>query len=128
MRTITERSDEHGTGVIHMGFMLPVLLVLLFAIWQAGDIYDTWQSLKQSAGEGARAAGAAPRGHRLAAARRAAEAASDRVTLKRFSLRSTTSRTTSTYTATACSGYAVNILGIVIKSGDLCRDATARAG
>jgi Flp pilus assembly protein TadG len=128
MRTITQRSNENGTAVIHMGFMLPVLLVALFAIWQAGVVYDTWQSLKQSASEGARAAGSAPRGQRLAAARRAAEAASGHVTLKRFSLRSSTSKDTSTYTATACSAYAVNIVGIVVKSGVLCRDATARVG
>jgi hypothetical protein len=33
---------------------------------------------------------------------------------------------TAYYTATACSPYAVNILGIVVKSGNLCRDATMR--
>ena len=65
MRTITERSNEHGTAVIHMGFMLPVLLVLLLGIWQLGVVYDTWQSLEHSAADGARAAGGAPRGHRM---------------------------------------------------------------
>ena len=114
--------------MIHMGFLLPALLVMLLAIWQADVIYDTWQSLKTSASAGAKAAGEAPRGHRLAAARQAANSAAGHVTLKRFSLQASTSRKTATYTATACSAYAVNILGVVVKSGDLCRDATTRVG
>ena len=98
--------------MIHMGFLLPALLVMLLAIWQADVIYDTWQSLKTSASAGAKAANS-PASH---------------VTLKRFSLQAPTSRKTATYTATACSAYAVNILGVVVKSGDLCRDATTRVG
>ncbi len=46
--------------------------------------------------------------------------------LSSFSVTSTTVAGTAYYTATACSPYAVNILGIVVKSGSLCRDATMR--
>ena len=48
--------------------------------------------------------------------------------MKRISLIARKSHGIATYTATACSSYAVNLLGFVVKSGDLCRDATTRAG
>jgi Flp pilus assembly protein TadG len=127
MRTITERTDQQGQAVIQMAIALPILLVLLLSIWQLSVVYGTWQSLQNAASDGARAGAAARHGHHLAAARAAARAAADDVTLKRVSLTATKSHGTATYTATACSTYAVNLLGIVVKSGDLCRDATKQA-
>ncbi len=109
-----------------MAIVLPILLVLLLSIWQLSVIYGTWRSLHDAASDGARAGAAARHGHQLAAARVAARAAAGDVALKRVSLTATKSRGTATYTATACSTYAVNLLGIVVKSGDLCRDATKR--
>jgi Flp pilus assembly protein TadG len=126
MRTITERTDQQGQAVIQMTIALPILVVLLLSIWQLSVVYGTWQSLRNAASDGARAGAAAHHGHHLAAARAAARAAGD-VALKRVSLTATKSRGTASYTATACSTYAVNLLGIVVKSGDLCRDATKRA-
>ena len=114
--------------MIHMAIALPILLVLLLSIWQLSVVYGTWQSLKHAASDGARAGAAARHGHHLTAARAAARAAAGDVALKRVSLTATKSHGTATYKATACSTYAVNLLGIVVKSGDLCRDATMRAG
>jgi Flp pilus assembly protein TadG len=126
MRTITERSDQQGQAVIQMAIVLPILLVLLLSIWQLSVVYGTWQTLHNAASHGARAGAAARHGHPQAAARAAARAAAGDVALKRVSLTATKSHGTAIYTATACSTYAVNLLGIVVKSGDLCRDATMR--
>jgi Flp pilus assembly protein TadG len=126
MRTITERSDQQGQAVIQMAIVLPILLVLLLSIWQLSVVYGTWQTLHNVASHGARAGAVAGHGHHQAAARAAARAAAGDVALKRVSLTATTSHGTAIYTATACSTYAVNLLGIVVKSGDLCRDATMR--
>ena len=127
MRTITERSDQQGQAVIQMAIALPILIVLLLSIWQLSVVYGTWRTLHEAASRGARA-GAAARHERNQAARAAARAAAGDVALKRVSLTATRSHGTAIYTATACSSYAVNLLGIVVKSGDLCRDATMRAG
>jgi Flp pilus assembly protein TadG len=127
MRTITERSDQEGQAVIHMAIALPILLVLLLSIWQLSVVYGTWQSLQTAASRGARAGAAARHGHHLAAARAAAGAAAGDVALKRLTLTARRSHGTATYTATACSTYAVNLLGIVVKSGDICRDSTRPA-
>jgi Flp pilus assembly protein TadG len=128
MRTITERSDQQGQAVIQMAIALPILLVLLLSIWQLSVVYGTWRTLHDAASRGARAGAAARHGHHRDAARAAARAAAGDVSLKRISLIARTSHGTATYTATACSSYAVNLLGFVVKSGDLCRDATTRAG
>jgi Flp pilus assembly protein TadG len=128
MRTITERSDQQGQAVIQMAIALPILLVLLLSIWQLSVVYGTWRTLHDAASRGARAGAAARHGHHQAAARAAAMAAAGDVALKRVSLTARKSHGTAVYTATACSSYAVNLLGIVVKSGDLCRDATMRAG
>ena len=112
-----------------MAIALPILLVLLLSIWQLSVVYGTWQNPPRARPrDGARAGAAARHGHHQAAARAAARAAAGDVALKRVSLTATRSHGTATYTATACSSYAVNLLGIVVKSGDLCRDATMRAG
>jgi Flp pilus assembly protein TadG len=126
MRIITERSDQQGQAVIQMAIVLPILLVLLLSIWQLSVVYGTWRTLHDAASRGARAGAAAGYGHHQAAARAAARAAAGDVALKRVSLTATKSHGTAIYTATACSTYAVNLLGIVVKSGDLCRDATMR--
>src|SRR6476469_4570581 len=112
MRTITERSDQQGQAVIQMALALPILLVLLLSIWQLSVVCGTWRTLHDAASHGARAGAAARRGGHQAAARAAAR----------------TAHGTAIYTATACSSYAVDLLGSVVKSGDLCRDATMRAG
>jgi Flp pilus assembly protein TadG len=127
MRIITERSDQQGQAVIQMAIVLPILLVLLLSIWQLSVVYGTWRTLHDAASRGARAGAAAGYGHHQAAARAAARAAAGDVALKRVSLTATTSQGTAVYTATACSTYAVNLLGIVVKSGDICRDSTRPA-
>jgi Flp pilus assembly protein TadG len=110
-----------------MAIILPVLLILLLSIWQLGVVYDKWQNLNGAAREGARAAIVAQPGQETSDARAAATAAiAGQLTMSSFSVSSTTVSGTAYYTATACSPYAVNILGVVVKSGSLCRAATMR--
>jgi Flp pilus assembly protein TadG len=127
MRTHTQRTNQQGQAVVEMAIILPVLLILLLSIWQFGVVYDKWQNLNGAAREGARAAIVAPQGQELAQARAAATASvAGQLTLSDYSLNATTEDGTAYYTATAGTPYAVNILGIVVKSGNLCRDATMR--
>ena len=128
MHTVIKRSaNDNGQAVVEMAIVLPVLLILLLSIWQFGVVYDKWQNLNGAAREGARAAIVAPSGQELSSARSAANAAvAGQLTLSSFSLNATSINGTAYYRATACSTYAVNILGVVVKSGQLCRDATMR--
>jgi Flp pilus assembly protein TadG len=119
--------DEQGQAVVEMAIILPVLLMLLLSIWQFGVVYDKWQNLNGAAREGARAAIVAPQGQELADAKSAANTAvAGQLSLSSFSLTATNLAGSPAYKATACSSYAINILGVVVKSGDLCRDATMR--
>jgi Flp pilus assembly protein TadG len=120
-------TDEQGQAVVEMAIILPVLLMLLLSIWQFGVVYDKWQNLNGAAREGARAAIVAPQGQELTAAKAAATTAvAGQLTLSSFNLTSSNVAGTPYYTATACSTYDINILGVVVKSGQLCRDATMR--
>jgi Flp pilus assembly protein TadG len=127
LTTRTPRTPEQGQAVVEMAIILPVLLILLLSIWQLGVVYDKWQNLNGAAREGARAAIVAQPGQETSDARAAATTAvAGQLKLSSFSLSATTVSGTAYYTATACSPYAVNILGVVVKSGSLCREATMR--
>ena len=128
MRNLSIRSrEQQGQAVVEMAIILPVLLILLLSIWQFGVVYDKWQNLNGAAREGARAAVVAPSGQELSSARAAANAAvAGQLTISSFSLNATTIDGTAYYRANACTPYSVNVLGIVVKSGQLCRDATMR--
>ncbi len=120
-------NHEQGQAVVEMAIILPVLLMLLLSIWQFGVVYDKWQNLNGAAREGARAAIVAPQGQELTAAKAAATTAvAGQLTLSSFNLISSNLAGTPYYTATACSTYDIDILGVVVKSGELCRDATMR--
>ena len=124
-RTTTVCYHERGSAGSPPAAPRPAFLLL--SIWQLGVVYDKWQNLNGAAREGARAAVVAQPGQEMSDARAAATAAvAGQLKLSSFSLRSTSVSGTAYYTATACSPYAVNILGIVVKSGSLCRDATMR--
>jgi Flp pilus assembly protein TadG len=119
--------NERGQAVVEMAIILPVLLMLLLSIWQFGVVYDKWQNLNGAAREGARAAIVAPPGQELNDAKAAANAAvAGQISLSNFSLSSSNVAGTPYYKATACSTYDINILGVVVKSGELCRDAAMR--
>jgi Flp pilus assembly protein TadG len=50
-----ERTREAGTSIVEMAIVLPLLLLLVFAIGDFGIAYTRWVSLTNAAREGARA-------------------------------------------------------------------------
>jgi Flp pilus assembly protein TadG len=50
-----EHRREAGTSVVEMAFVLPLLLLLVFAIGDFGIAYTRWNSLTNAVREGARA-------------------------------------------------------------------------
>jgi Flp pilus assembly protein TadG len=119
---------QRGQAVVEMAVVLPVLLLLILSIYQFGIVYDKWQNLDSAAREGARAAVVAT----PAQAQSTAVAAAKAAVSGQMSPAPTVSFTTTSlagspaYKVTACTPYSINILGVVVKSGTLCRDATLR--
>lgn len=56
MNRILRRNPRHerGTSVVEMAIVLPLLLLLVFAIGEFGIAFTQWQSLTNAAREGAR--------------------------------------------------------------------------
>lgn len=54
-RAVRKRRYENGTSVVEMAFVLPLLLLLVFAIGDFGIAYTRWNSLTNAVREGARA-------------------------------------------------------------------------
>jgi Flp pilus assembly protein TadG len=50
----TNRRRERGTSVVEMAIVLPLLLMLVFAVGEFGLMYQQWQTLTNAAREGAR--------------------------------------------------------------------------
>ena len=54
VRAARRRHAEDGTSVVEMAFVLPLLLLLVFAIGDFGIAYTRWNSLTNAVREGAR--------------------------------------------------------------------------
>jgi Flp pilus assembly protein TadG len=122
---LSAQAEIHRHAVVEMAIALPVLLVLLLAIWQFGTVYDTWQNLSSAAESGARAAAAAPAGSELAAGAEAArEDGGNRLQLDSFTVDRTTAKGATSVKATACTSYSIDLVGITLKRGHFCRQAT----
>lgn len=48
------RNDEHGVAAVEMALALPVLVVMLYAIVQLGEVYRAMAGIQQALGQGAR--------------------------------------------------------------------------
>jgi Flp pilus assembly protein TadG len=53
-RAARRRHSQDGTSVVEMAFVLPLLLLLVFAIGDFGIAYTRWNSLTNAVREGAR--------------------------------------------------------------------------
>jgi Flp pilus assembly protein TadG len=53
-RLVKRRRSERGTSVVEMAFVLPLLLLIVFAIGDFGIAYTQWNSLTNAVREGAR--------------------------------------------------------------------------
>jgi Flp pilus assembly protein TadG len=123
---VSAQAEIHqGHAVVEMAIVLPMLAVLLLSIWQFGVVYDTWQNLNTAAVSGARAAASAPAGSELSAGQAAADqAAAGQLTLDSFTVDKATVKGAASIKATACTSYHAKLLGITLKRGQFCRQAT----
>ncbi len=48
------RTRERGQAMVETAIVIPILLVLMFGIFEVGRAYETWQVLTNAAREGAR--------------------------------------------------------------------------
>ena len=126
------RTNDAGQAVVEFAIILPVLLMVLFAILQFGVVFNNYIQVTAAAREGARKASVS-RSLGTAAAETAATAAAKAAApgLKQSSI-------TVTYpnspTFAQCSDvavkvtypYAISIIGVVVSSGNLSSTTTMR--
>jgi Flp pilus assembly protein TadG len=113
--------SEQGQTMTEFAMVLPLLLVLLFGVIQFGIAFNNYVTLTDAVRAGARKAAVSresgsPNGDCVAAAR-AAGADLDQAT---FGVTcSSTWQPASDVTVTGTYPYSINLLGWVVKSGDL---------
>lgn len=56
IRQIRKRDlrQESGSAVVEMAFVLPILLLILFAVIDFGRVFNYWENIHQISGQGAR--------------------------------------------------------------------------
>jgi Flp pilus assembly protein TadG len=126
------RTNESGQAVVEFAIILPVLLMVLFAILQFGVVFNNYIQVTAAAREGARKA-AVSRSLGTSAAETAATASA-----KAAAPGLTASKVTVTYpnSPTFAQGsdvavkvtypYSISILGIIVSSGNLSSTTTMR--
>jgi Flp pilus assembly protein TadG len=126
------RKNDSGQAVVEFAVILPVLLMILFAILQFGIVFNNYIQVTAAAREGARKA-AVSRSLGTAAAETAAttSAKSAAPGLKQTSIavsypNSPTFAQGSDVTVKVTYPYSISILGIIVKSGNLSSSTTMR--
>jgi len=119
----TSFRNEGGQSVVEFAFVLPLLLMLVLGIVQFGLTYNNYITLTNATRVGARKAAVSRFvGDNGAAARAATIASATNLSLTPAQVTvSSTSWTTpgSDVAVTATYPFSINILGIVVKSGNL---------
>lgn len=133
--TLTSRrsdtADERGQTMVEFVIVVPVLLMLLFGVIQFGIVYNNYLTITDATRIGARKAAVSRTAADPVALTKAAvkAAASDLDQSKldpRLSVTSTGWVHGGDVTVRACYPYAVNLLGFVVASGDVCSATTER--
>lgn len=126
------RKNDSGQAVVEFAVILPVLLMILFAILQFGIVFNNYIQVTAAAREGARKA-AVSRSLGTANAETAAttSAKSAAPGLKQSSItvtypNSPTFAQGSDVTVQVTYPYSISILGIIVKSGKLSSSTTMR--
>jgi Flp pilus assembly protein TadG len=126
------RTNESGQAVVEFAVILPVLLMILFAILQFGIVFNNYIQVTAAAREGARKA-AVSRSLGTAAAETAAttsaKAAAPGLTQSSITVtypNSPTFAQGSDVTVQVTYPYSISILGIIVKSGNLTSSTTMR--
>jgi len=123
MRRVTRLRNEEGQGIVEFAFVLPMLLALILGIVQFGIVFNNYLTLNDATRVGARKAAVSRfLGDNGAAARAAVIAAAANLSLSPSQVDvQATSWTTpgSDVSVSASYPYSINILGWVVKSGNL---------
>jgi Flp pilus assembly protein TadG len=134
IRRHTPRQD--GQAVVEFVVILPVLLLVLLAIYQFGQVFVNYMDVTSAAREGARkaavsrSAGTCSVVDGLAVA--SAKAAGSDLNASNLTVTVTRTCTNNSYaqstdvTVTATYPYSINIMGVVVSSGTLSSATTMR--
>lgn len=119
---------ERGQTMVEFAIVVPILLLLLFAILQFGIVFNNWITLTDAARAGARQAAvgrsvADPTG---AAVSRTRTSAANLDQAKLAVLVASSWAQGADVTVTASYPYSVSLLGLVVKSGTLTVKTTER--
>ena len=127
-----QRPKENGQAVVEFAVILPVLLLILFAILQFGVVFNNYIQVTAAAREGARKA-AVSRSLGTSAAETAATAAAKAAApgLKQSSIAVSYPNNPSFAQGSDVSvkvtyPYSISLLGIIVKSGQLSSTTTMR--
>ena len=127
-----QHTSENGQAVVEFAVILPVLLMILFAILQFGIVFNNYIQVTAAAREGARKA-AVSRSLGVSAAETAATAAAKAAApgLKQNNIGVTypnnpTLAQGSDVAVKVTYPYSISLLGIIVKSGTLSSTTTMR--
>ena len=127
-----QRNTENGQAVVEFAVILPVLLMILFAILQFGIVFNNYIQVTAAAREGARKA-AVSRSLGTSAAETAATASAKAAApgLKQTSIQvsypnNPTFAQGSDVSVKVTYPYSISLLGIIVKSGTLSSTTTMR--
>ena len=132
-RTITliKTRDERGQTMTEFALVLPILVLLLFAVVQFGIVFHNYITITDAARVGARKGAVALYGTTspASAAEAAARASADNLDQGDLTVAVSASpswQKGSDITVTASYPYEISLLGIAVQSGDLTSSTTER--
>ena len=120
---------ESGQATVEFAFVLPLLLLIMLGIFQVGIVLRDYLSLTDAVRVGARQAAVSRTASDPATAVRNAVVAASDLDPQRLRPRVqvvSTWQPGSAVTVTAAYPYSLNILGLVVRSGDLTTKTTSR--
>jgi len=109
--------SESGQALVEFALVAPILLMLVLGIMQFGIAFEHSIALTDAVRAGARAAAVAGPSGATAAAQQAAKDSAGNLDPAQLGV--SVSTTSSSITVEATYPYSINILGIVVKSGNL---------
>jgi Flp pilus assembly protein TadG len=121
--------DERGQTMVEFALVIPILCIVLFGIIQFGALYNDYVTLTDATRVGAREAAVSrheddPEGNAEAATRSAAKGL-DPAKLDVL-VAATDWEHAESVTVTATYPYEIDLLGVVVASGDLTSETTER--
>jgi Flp pilus assembly protein TadG len=122
--------DEHGQAVVEFAIVLPLVTLLLFAVIQFGITYNHYVTLTDATRAGARKAAVSRylgAGAASSACVNAVKASASDLKAASLQISCTSSwAPTADVVVNAKYPYSINLLGVVVKSGQLSSTTTER--